>query len=310
MSGYAASSQPTPPTAGAPPPSNPVAAQPTPRSNGAARVRRASTFFVVHALLLAAATLTLFPLAWMIAASLMPPGEATSLPPRLWPSAPTLEHYRVLVGRLDLLRYLGASALVACGATAFSVTFNAMAGYAFAKLQFPGRERIGRVLLAAMVVPGQVGMLPLFLLLREMGLLNSYWGVLVPSMASIFGIFLVRQYAQSIPDALLDAARVDGAGELRIFFHIVLPLCRPILVTLAVATFMGAWNDFLWPLVVLTDDRLYTLPVALAGLFGEHVEDTELMMAGAVVTVLPVMLVFLVLQRYYVAGMTAGGLKG
>jgi len=276
----------------------------------APRLRRASAAVVVNTLLVAAAAATLFPLLWMLAASLMPPGEATSLPPRLLPSQPTLEHYRTLLGRLDLARYLGASALVALGATAFSVTFNSMAGYAFAKLRFAGRERIGRVLLAALVVPGQVGMLPLFLLLREMGLLNSYWGVLVPSMASIFGIFLVRQYAESIPDGLLDAARVDGAGELRIFVEIALPLCRPILVTLAVATFMGTWNDFLWPLVVLTDDRLYTLPVALAGLFGEHVQDTELMMAGAVVTVLPVMLVFLALQRYYVAGITAGGLKG
>ncbi len=279
-------------------------------SAAAARVRRIAASIAIHALLVVAAALTLFPLVWMLAASLMPAGEATALPPRLLPSAPTLEHYRALLGRLDLARYLGASAMVALGATAFSVTLNSMAGYAFAKLRFPGRERISRVLLAALVVPGQVGMFPLFLLLREMGLLNSYWGVVVPSMASIFGIFLVRQYAEAIPDALLDAARVDGAGELRIFFQIALPLCRPILVTLAVATFMGTWNDFLWPLVVLTDDRLYTLPVALAGLFGEHVQDTELMMAGAVVTVLPVMLVFLALQRYYVAGLTAGGLKG
>lgn len=279
-------------------------------SVAALRLRRAGGWLVIHALLIAAAILTLFPLVWMVAASLMPPGEATAVPPRLFPSAPTLEHYRTLLGRLDLARYLGASAFVALTATALSVMFNSMAGYAFAKLRFPGRERISVVLLAALVVPGQVGMLPLFLLLREMGLLNSYWGVLVPGMASIFGIFLVRQYAQSIPDALLDAARVDGAGEFRIFFQIALPLCRPILVTLAVATFMGTWNDFLWPLVVLTDDRLYTLPVALAGLFGEHVQDTELMMAGAVVTVLPVMLVFLSLQRYYVAGITTGGLKG
>ncbi len=273
-------------------------------------LRRALPLVAVNAALVVAAALTLFPLAWMLSASLMPAGEATTIPPRLVPSAPTLEHYTTLLGRLDLTRYLAASALVACGATAFSVTLNSMAGYAFAKLRFPGRERLGRFLLASLVVPGQVGMLPLFLMLREMGLLNSYWGVLVPSMASIFGIFLVRQYAEAIPDALLDAARVDGAGELRIFAEIALPLCRPILVTLAVATFMGTWNDFLWPLVVLTDDRLYTLPVALAGLFGEHVQDTELMMAGAVVTVLPVMLVFLVLQRYYVAGITSGGLKG
>lgn len=273
-------------------------------------VRRLAGFAAVNALLAAAAALTLFPLAWMVAASLMPAGEATAVPPRLWPSQPTLEHYRLLLGRLDLARYLGASFAVSLGATAFSVTLNAMAGYAFAKLRFPGRERISKAMLAALVVPGQVGMFPLFLLLREMGLLNSYWGVIVPGMASIFGIFLVKQYAEAIPDALLDAARVDGAGEARIFVQIALPLCRPILVTLAVATFMGTWNDFLWPLVVLTDDRLYTLPVALAGLFGEHVQDPELMMAGAVVTVLPVMLVFLALQRYYVAGLTAGGLKG
>lgn len=279
-------------------------------SSLAVRVRRAAAFVLLNGLLLFAAAVVMFPLFWMVAASFMPAGEAAAIPPRLLPSEPTLEHYRVLLGRLDLARYLGASALVALSATFFSLLFNSMAGYAFAKLRFPGRERISAVLLAALVVPGQVGMLPLFLLLREMGLLNTYWGVLVPGMASIFGIFLIRQYAQSIPDALLDAARVDGAGELRIFFQIALPLCRPILVTLAVATFMGTWNDFLWPLVVLTDDRLYTLPVALAGLFGEHVQDTELMMAGAVVTVLPVMVVFLALQRYYVAGITSGGLKG
>lgn len=273
-------------------------------------LRRIAGFLVVHAMLAVVALLTLFPLMWMVTTSLMPAGEATAIPPRLWPSQPTLEHYRLLLGRLDLMHYLGASVAVSLGATVFSVTLNAMAGYAFAKLYFPGRERLSKAMLAVLVVPGQVGMLPLFLLLREMGLLNSYWGVIVPGMASIFGIFLVRQYAEAIPDALLDAARVDGASEVRIFFEIALPLCRPILVTLAVATFMGTWNDFLWPLVVLTDDRLYTLPLALAGLLGEHVQDPELMMAGAVVTVLPVMLLFLVLQRSYVAGLTAGGLKG
>lgn len=272
--------------------------------------RRIASVVVLHAALAVAAALTLFPLVWMVGVSLMPAGEAMSLPPRMLPSSPTLAHYRTLLERLDLARYLFASATIALGATLFSVTFNSMAGYALAKLHFAGRSRLERVLLAALVVPGQIGMLPLFLMLREMGLVNTYMGVLVPSMAGIFGIFLVRQYAMTIPEALLDAARVDGAGELRVFTSIALPLCRPILVTLAVATFMAAWNDFLWPLVVLTDDRLYTLPVALAGLFGEHVQEPELMMAGAVVTVLPVMLVFLALQRYYIAGMTSGGLKG
>jgi multiple sugar transport system permease protein len=146
-------------------------------------------------------------------------------------------------------------------------------------------------------------------MLRGLGLTNTYLGVIVPGMASIFGIFLVRQYALGIPDSILDAARVDGAGELRIFRSIVLYLCAPILVTLALFTFMGTWNDFMWPLVVLADDRLYTLPVALASLAGEHVQDVELMMAGAVLTVLPVVVLFVVLQRYYVAGVTAGGVK-
>jgi multiple sugar transport system permease protein len=149
------------------------------------------------------------------------------------------------------------------------------------------------------VIPGQVVMLPLFLLVKELGLVNSYAGVLVPSLASIFGIFLVRQYVAGIPDALLDAARLDGAGELRVFTAVVLPLCRPVLVTLGTFTFLGAWNDFLWPLVVLSDERLQPLPVALASLLGEHAPDVEILMAGAVLTVLPVVVLFLLLQRYY-----------
>src|SRR5438093_219960 len=149
----------------------------------------------------------------------------------------------------------------------------------------------------------------LSLLLRALGVIDTYWGVIVPGMASVFGIFLVRQYALAIPDSVLDAARVDGAGEFRIYRSLVLFLCAPVLVTLAVFTFMGTWNDFMWPLIVLADDRLYTLPVALANLAGEHVQDTELMMAGAVLTVLPVMLLFVFLQRYYVAGVMSGGVK-
>jgi multiple sugar transport system permease protein len=153
-------------------------------------------------------------------------------------------------------------------------------------------------------------MLPLFLLMRKLGLVNTYWGVIIPGLASILGIFLVRQFALSIPDELLDAARVDGAGELRLFVSVVLPLCRPVLATLAIITFMNTWNDFLWPLIVLTDDAKQTLPVALAGLVGEHALDTELMMAGAVLTVLPVLLVFLALQRSYIEGILMGSVKG
>jgi multiple sugar transport system permease protein len=272
-------------------------------------LRRAATTVLVHGVLVLGAALTLAPLLWMVSASLMPAGEATAAPPRLWPSVPTLAHYEALFTRLNVWRYVANSTLLATAVTLVSVTLNSMAGYAFAKLRFAGRERIFRGLLASLVIPGQVSMLPLFLLLKQLGLINTYWGVLVPGLASIFGIFLVRQYAQSIPDSLLDAARIDGAGEFRIYRSIVLPVCRPVLVTLAIVTFLGTWNDFLWPLIVLTDQDMYTLPVALANLLGEHVQDTELMMASAVLTVLPVVAVFLALQRYYIAGIVSGALK-
>jgi multiple sugar transport system permease protein len=226
------------------------------------------------------------------------------------PSRPTLAHYQDLFTRLSLGRYLFNSALIAIVVTSASLVINAMAGYAFAKLRFRGRDRVFRGLSAGLVLPVQVSMLPLFLLLKNLGLINTYWGVIIPGLASIFGIFLVRQYALSIPDEMLDAARVDGASELRIFWTIVVPGILPILATLAIWTFLATWNDFMWPLIVLSDESKYTLPVALANLSGEHVQDTELMMAGSVITVIPVMLVFLFLQRYYIQGVMAGSVKG
>lgn len=264
---------------------------------------------LLHLALVAAALVTLFPLFWMVSVSLMPSAEANRFPPPLLPESPTLEHYRILFSRLSLATYLLNSTLIAALVTALSLLINSLAGYAFAKLRFRGRDRLFRLLLASMVIPAQVAMLPLFLMLKEMGLVNTYGGVIVPGMASIFGIFLIRQYALSIPDSLLDAARIDGAGEFRIYRTLVLPLCRPILVTLTIFTFMGAWNDFLWPLIILTDSDLYTLPVALANLLGEHVQDAELMMAGSVLTVLPVVVLFLLLQKYYIEGLILGSVK-
>ena len=264
----------------------------------------------LHVVLVLGALVTLTPLLWMVSASFMSPGESNSFPPRLLPQVPTLQNYVDLFTRLNLARYLLNSTLVAVSATLISLIINSMAGYAFAKLRFAGRERVFHVLLAALVIPGQVGMLPLFLLLRAMGLVNTMVGVVVPFMAGIFGIFMIRQYALSIPDDLLDAARVDGAGEYRIFWNIVVPVIQPILVTLAVFTFLSAWNDFMWPLIVLSDDAKYTLPVALASLSGEHVQDTGLMMAGSVLTVLPVVVLFIVLQRAYIRGVMMGSVKG
>ncbi|MDX1997170.1 MAG: carbohydrate ABC transporter permease [Thermoanaerobaculia bacterium] len=271
--------------------------------------RPLATLLVNGALALAAAV-TAFPLLWSISVSFMATGEASSFPPPLLPREPTLAHYRELFVRLDLGRYLLNSLLLATAVTVVSLLVNGLAGYAFAKLRFGGRDGLFHGLVQALAVPAQVAMLPLFLMLKSMGLVNTWAGLVLPAAASIYGIFLIRQYAQGIPDELLDAARIDGASEARIFFSIVLPLLRPILVTLAIFTFLGTWNDFLWPLIVLSDRDLLTLPVALAGLSREHVQDNELMMAGSVLTVLPVLVLFLALQRHYVQGLLVGSVKG
>lgn len=265
---------------------------------------------IVNGLLFAVAVISIAPLLWMLSVSFMQPGEASHFPPPLLPGAPTLHNYHELFARAGMGRYLFNSFLVATCVTLLSLLFNTMAGYAFAKLKFAGRDRTFQLLLAALVIPAQVAMMPLFLLLKQMGLVNTYAGVVIPGMATIFGIFLVRQYARSIPDELLEAARIDGAGEFRIFFGIVLPVLKPILVTLAIFSFLAAWNDFMWPLIVLSDQSMQTLPVALASLSREHVQDNELMMAGAVVTIVPVLLLFLALQRHYIHGLLLGSVKG
>ena len=273
-------------------------------------MNRQFSIAAVNGLLAVLAAMSLFPLLWMVSVSFMPAGAASTFPPPLIPAAPTLDNYRELFERVGMGRYLLNSFLVASAITLGSVILNVMAGYAFAKLEFAGRERIFRALIGALVIPGQVAMMPLFLELKTLGLVNSYGGVVIPALASIFGIYLVRQYARSIPDELLEAARIDGAGEFVIFIRIIVPLLRPIVVTLAVFSFLASWNDFMWPLIVLTDESHHTLPVALASLSREHVQDNELMMAGSVVTVLPVLVLFIVLQRHYIAGLLAGSIKG
>ncbi|RYD44316.1 MAG: carbohydrate ABC transporter permease [Sphingomonadales bacterium] len=256
------------------------------------------------------ALLTIAPLLWMLSVSFMARGEASQFPPPLLPSDPSLDNYRGLFGSFGIGRFLLNSLLISTLATGLALLFTIPAGYAFAKLRFKGRDATFRLLVAALVVPGQIGMLPLFLELKAMGLVNSYAGALVPWLAGIFGIFLVRQYCLSIPDEMLEAARIDGASEGQILRRIVLPILTPIVVTLALFVFLGCWNDFMWPLIILADQDLYTLPVALASMSRQHVQDNELMMAGAVVTTLPVLILFLALQRFYLTGLLTGSVKG
>lgn len=264
---------------------------------------------MLFALAAAIAAATLAPLVWMVSASLMPSGQASTFPPRFLPGPVTFEHYKNVLTRMNLARALFNSGVLALSVTLFSLLINSMAGYAFAKYRFRGRDPLFKFLISSMVIPAQVTMLPLFLMLNKMGFINSYVGVIIPGLASIFGIFLIRQFALAIPDSYIEAARMDGAGDFRIYWSLVLPLCKPVLITLAVFTFMGTWNDFLWPLIVMTDDSMYTLPVALANLSLEHVQDTELMMAGSVITIAPVLLIFVAVQKYYVSGIMAGGVK-
>lgn len=274
---------------------------------------------VTNAAVIALVALTVAPLGYMVIVSFMPRGESGTLPIPLWPSRWSLENYHELLVRRQIdgawfdyriLPALRNSIGVAMLSTLFGLLLTVPAGYAFAKLRFRGRERLLKLLIAALVVPGQVAMLPLFLIFRHLGLVNSYAGVILPGLAGIFGVLFVRQATLAIPDELIDAARMDGASEMRIFRTIILPLLTPVVVTLALFTFLASWNDFMWPLVILADQQRYTLPVAVAAIAREHAADGELMMAASVVTTMPVLLIFLLLQRYYLTGLLGGGVKG
>jgi multiple sugar transport system permease protein len=265
---------------------------------------------LLYLVLIAGLLLTLLPFFWMLSTSFKENAAITAMPPRWFPRPGTLEHYRRLFAEVSFLRHFGNSAIVAAGATLLSLLVNAMAGYAFAKFRFPGRERLFALLLMTMMVPGQVTLMPVFMLLKELGLLNAYTGLILPGAAGVFAIFLIKQFMETVPDELLEAARIDGCSEFGIFWRIVLPMSKPVLATVALFTFMGAWNEFLWALIVMLDESKYTLPVALANLSGQHNTDWGLLMAGSVVVILPVVVLFLALQRFYVRGITMSGLKG
>lgn len=265
---------------------------------------------LLHTFLIFIGFMTLAPFIWMVSASLMGDGHASVYPPRFLPDQFTLTQYSRLFTRLNVARYFLNSLFLSVTVTLVSLFFNSMAGFAFAKYRFKGKNQLFKLLLSSMIIPAQVTMLPLFLMLKYLGLINTYLAIIIPGMANIFGIFLIRQYALSIPDSLLEAARIDGASDFQIYWRIMLPLASPILVTLAIFTFLGTWNDFLWPLIALTDNDMYTIPVALANLMGEHTRDPELMMAGSVIAIIPVIIVFLALQKYYIRGIMMGSVKG
>jgi multiple sugar transport system permease protein len=246
----------------------------------------------------------------MVSTSFKGPAEIFTQTPTFIPENPTLENYEKLLTQANLGRSFFNSLVFAIGMMVLSVFFNAMAAYAFAKLSFPGREKIFSLLLLTMMVPGQVTMMPVFLILKNLGLLNTFTGLILPGIGSVFGIFMLRQFMHAVPEEILEAARIDGCSEFRIFYGIMLPLCRPILATLAIFSFIGAWNEFFWPLIIMLREDMQTLPVALANLNGQFNTDWGLLMSGSVLVVIPVILVFLLAQKHYIKGIAAGGVKG
>lgn len=265
-----------------------------------------SMYFFIGACFLA----TIMPFVWMVSTSLKSPDEIFTREPVFIPEKPTMSHYRELFEKVNFAGHFMNSLIVAGGLTVLSVLINSMAAYAFAKLNFPGREKLFTLLLLTMMVPGQVTMMPVFIILKNLGLLNSYLGLIIPGSASVFAVFMLKQFMYEIPDELLEAARIDGCSEFRIYRSIILPLCKPIIATLIIFNFMGAWNEFLWPLIIMLDEKKYTLPVALSNLNGQYNTEWGLLMAGSVVVVIPVILIFLLAQKHYIKGIAAGAVKG
>lgn len=261
-------------------------------------------------LLLAVALSMVVPFLWMLSTSLKADEFVLSIPPQLWPQAPTLASYQRLRELFPIGRLFVNSLSVALIATAGQLLTSSLAAYAFARIEFRGRNALFLLYLATLMIPFQVTITPLFILMRLLGWLNSYQGLILPASFSAFGVFLLRQAFLSIPRELEEAALMDGASPWTLYRRIILPLARPALATLAIFAFMGSWNSFLWPLFVLRDEALMTLPVGLATLHGRWLTQWNLVMAGAVITVLPMMLVYLCAQRYFEQGVVLSGLKG
>jgi len=254
--------------------------------------------------------LMVMPFVWMLLSSLKPAAEIRRSPPTWLPESPTLDNYATLFTKLDLTTYFANSLIVAVAVTLGNVLFCSMLGYALAKLDFAGKRMLFGVVLGTLMIPGVVTFVPMFVLVTNLGLANTLPALILPFLVQPFGVFLMRQYIGGLPDELIDAARVDGASEVRIFAGIILPLCGPALATLGILTFLGSWNNFLWPLVVAQTEDKYTLPVALALYsIGQNATDYGLLLAGAVVVVVPVIAVFLVLQRHFVQGISMTGIK-
>ncbi|WP_414752153.1 carbohydrate ABC transporter permease [Anabaena sp. CCY 9910] len=266
---------------------------------------------VIYGLLGAIALITLFPLLWLISTALKSPTENIfQSPPQLLPSQPTVDNFFKVWNSLPFGQYLYNSTLVSVLTVGLNLLFCSLAAYPLARLSFSGRDWIFVAIVSTIMIPFQIVMIPLYILTVQLGLRNTYLGMMFPSLASAFGIFLLRQAFMGVPKEIEEAARMDGSSELGLWWHIMLPAVRPALVTLAIFVFIGAWSDFLWPLIVIQDENLYTLPLGVAKLAGTFSLDWRLVAAGSVIAIAPVLVLFLILQRYIVETDIGSGVKG
>ncbi|MFI6325547.1 carbohydrate ABC transporter permease [Nonomuraea sp. NPDC050556] len=262
-----------------------------------------------YAALIIGTALVLLPLVWMVMASITPEAAIVRYPPSLLPGGFTTDHYTQIWGRIPFGRQFLNTVIFAGGVTAISLLLDSLAAYALARLEFPGRNAVFVLILLLLMIPPQVTLVPLFQLLSDLGWINTYQGLIVPRATNAFGIFFLRQYFLTIPRELDEAARIDGCSDLGIYRRVILPLSGPALLTLGLFHFMYNWNDLLWPLVFTTDTDMQTLPAGLALFMGEHVIEYGLLMAGAVLTLLPMVAAFLLVQRRFIEGIATTGMK-
>lgn len=272
--------------------------------------RRPWARMLVTTVLVVGLIVWIIPFAWMLLGSLKTQGEILRRPPTFWPEQVTGQNYVTWFAELDFSKFFLNSVIVATVTVVGNLLFCSMVGYALAKMRFPGKRLLFGLVMLTLMVPGVVTFVPLFVQTAQLGLLDTYAALVLPFLTGPVGVFLMRQFISDIPDELLEAARIDGASELRLFTRVVLPLCGPALATLAILTFLASWNNFLWPLVVSQSADLYTLPIALS-LYstGQHSTNYGLLLAGSVLVIAPILVLFAFLQRWFIQGIATTGLK-
>ena len=273
-------------------------------------IRKCLQSIAFHILAVLISVIALVPFLWMISTSLKSSGALLAVPIQWIPEEPTLQAYVRLFSLTGILRSIVNSFIVTAGAVVFTLASSSLAAFALSKIEFRGRECVFMLFIASMMLPSQVLFIPLYLIMNNLGLVNNLIAIILPYLFQAFAVFMLRQQMMSIPDTYLDAAAIDGAGLLRSFITVFLPMCRTALVTLAIIISMNAWNDYLMPLVILTSSENYTLPIILNSLSGQFKTGYDLLMAGSLVSIVPLLVVYIVFQRYFASGLQVGGIKG